>query len=176
MAADIRSLTPADVEGLADMFGRLSEIDLTLIREDLHDRERVAELAAKPYLRWVAVDGDAVVGWATVHRLPGWSDHVGELRIVVDPATRGTGVGRELTKQALRESFGEGLEKIVIELSTDQQSVIEMFSRLGFTGEALLRDHIRDRDGNLHDLIVLAHHARQVRDTLDAIGVVDALD
>lgn len=175
MAAEIRNLTRNDVDGLAAMFGRLSDRDLTLIREDLNDPEHVASLADAPELRWVAVADGTVVGWAAVQRLPGWSDHVGELRIVVDPGRRGTGLGRDLTKQALRSGFGAGLIKIVIELATDQEPVIEMFSRFGFTGEALLRDHIRDRDGELRDLIVLAHFARQGLDTLDAIGVVDAL-
>jgi hypothetical protein len=34
-----------------------------------------------------------------------------------------------------------------------------MFTSLGFTGEALLRDHIRARSRELHDLVVLAHFA-----------------
>ncbi|ALG85507.1 GNAT family N-acetyltransferase [Gordonia phthalatica] len=175
MTAEIRNLTRDDVTGLAAMFAKLSDLDLTLIREDLNDPEHVVSLADSPDLRWVAVDDGAVVGWAAVQRLPGWSDHVGELRIVVDPDARGTGLGRDLTKQALRSGFGAGLGKIVIELATDQEPVIEMFSRFGFTGEALLRDHIRDRDGELHDLIVLAHFAQEGLETLDAIGVVDAL-
>jgi hypothetical protein len=32
-------------------------------------------------------------------------------------------------------------------------------STLGFTGRALLRDHIRARNRELHDLVVLAHFA-----------------
>lgn len=175
MPAEIRNLTAADVDGLGAMFHRLSDLDLTLIREDLHDPAHVRSLAQAPDLRWVAVDDGAVVGWAAVNRLPGWSDHVGELRIVVDPSSRGSGLGRDLTKRALRDGFNAGLGKIVIELATDQEGVIEMFSSLGFTGEALLRDHIRDRDGELRDLIVLAHHVREGFDTLDVIGVADAL-
>lgn len=175
MTVEIRNLTAADVDGLGSMFGRLSDLDLTLIREDLHDPEHVRQLAQAPDLRWVAADEGAVVGWAAVNRLPGWSDHVGELRIVVDPSVRRTGLGSRLTKQALRAGFSAGLEKIVIELAADQERVIEMFAQLGFTGEALLRDHIRDRDGELRDLIVLAHHVREGSDLLDAVGIADAL-
>ncbi|MGB3708144.1 N-acetyltransferase family protein [Gordonia sp. (in: high G+C Gram-positive bacteria)] len=175
MSVEIRTITADDVGRLGAMFARLSDLDLTLIRENVHDIEHVAALATGSDLRWVAVNGDQVVGWAAVNRLPGWSDHVGELRIVVDPAARGGGTGRDLAKQALRSGFGAGLGKVVIELTTDQEPIIEMFSRLGFTGEALLRDHIRDRDGELRDLIVLAHHSREGLDTLGAIGVVDAL-
>ncbi len=32
-----------------------------------------------------------------------------------------------------------------------------MFGELGFQPEALLRDHLCDPDGELHDIVVLAH-------------------
>ena len=61
---------------------------------------RPRSLAETPGLRWVAIDDDgAVVGYAAVNRLPGWSDHVGELRLVVGPASRGTGIGRKLVQR-----------------------------------------------------------------------------
>jgi hypothetical protein len=67
----IRDLTPADVDGLAAFFGSLSEEDLTFIREDVHDRARIAQLPHTPDPRWMALDGTAVTGYATVERLPG---------------------------------------------------------------------------------------------------------
>ena len=76
-------------------------------------------------------------------------------------------------QQALRGAFGASLIKVVIELATDEDRVLGMFAELGFTGEALLRDHIRDRDGELRDLIVLAHHARDGMETLSVIGLAD---
>jgi hypothetical protein len=50
-----------------------------------------------------------------------------------------------------------GRRKLVVELAADQENALAMFSSLGFIGEALLRDHIRDRNGKLHDLVMLAH-------------------
>ena len=46
---------------------------------------------------------------------------------------------------------------------------------LGFTGEALLVDHIRDRNGELRDLMVLAHHVRDTWAGMDTVGVADEL-
>jgi RimJ/RimL family protein N-acetyltransferase len=173
----IRELTRSDVDGLAGLFDRLSDRDITVIRENVHDPEWTERLADTADLRWVAVADDGpVVGYAAVNRLPGWSDHVGELRLVVDPTLRGSGIGRKLSQRALRGAFTIGIHKVVIELATDEDAVLEMFSRLGFTGEALLRNHIRDRDGGLRDLIILAHHADEGWDTLHTIGVTEALD
>ena len=97
----IRQLTPADTGGLVEFFGALSERDLTFIREDVHDAHAISELPDSPDTRWVAAGAGVIKGYATVERLPGWSDHVGELRLVVRPDSRGTGIGRALAQHAL---------------------------------------------------------------------------
>jgi ribosomal protein S18 acetylase RimI-like enzyme len=171
----IRDLTPADVDGLAAFFGALSEEDLTFIREDVHDRAVIAQLPHTPDPRWIAVDGPAIAGYAAVERLPGWSDHVGELRLVVHPARLRAGLGRTLAQHALAAALRAGMRKVVVELAADQEHVIAMFSGLGFTGEALLHDHIRDRQGYFRDLVVLAHHVDEQWSALDAVGLTDAL-
>ena len=71
---------------------------------------------------WVAVDDDgAVTGYVAVRPLPGWSDHVGEVRLAVSPACRGDqGLGRELARRALVEAVGAGLSKLVVEVVAEQ--------------------------------------------------------
>ena len=46
-----------------------------------------------------------------------------------------------------------------------------MFTELGFAPEALLIDHVRDRTGDLRDLLLLAHHTNDVSGELAAIGI-----
>jgi ribosomal protein S18 acetylase RimI-like enzyme len=160
---------------LTALFGQLSERDLTLIKEDLTDPDAVRGSAARPGQQWVALDGPDIVGYAAVRPLPEWSDHVGELRLVVDPAHRRAGVGSALARQALIEAVRAGRRKLVVELAADQENALSMFSSLGFTGEALLRDHIRDRNGKLHDLVMLAHFVDGMWAGMDAIGLSDEL-
>lgn len=172
----IRGLTADDETALRAMFAQLSERDRTVIREDLTDADAVARVLAAPGLRWIATGPDGrVLGYAALSRLPGWSDHVGELRLVVGSANRGGGIGRKLVQQALREGFAAGLTKVMIELATDEDRVLTMFGELGFTGEALLRDHIRDRSGELRDLVVLAHHAHEAAAAIGVIGLEEDL-
>ncbi|WP_019202986.1 GNAT family N-acetyltransferase [Tsukamurella sp. 1534] len=170
----IRALAAGDEAGLAEMFAGLSAHDLTVIREDLS--APTAGIVDQPGLRWVAAADGAVLGYASLARLPGWSDHVGELRLVVGAARRGAGIGRRLVQEALRAGISAGLTKVMIELATDEDRVLTMFNELGFTGEALLRDHIRGRDGELRDLIVLAHHARDSAEAIGLVGVADDFD
>lgn len=82
------------------------------------------------------LDGQDVVGYAAVRPLPEWSDHVGELRLVVDPARRRAAVGRALARHALIEAVRAGRRKLVVELADDQKSALAMFTSLGFTPEA----------------------------------------
>ncbi|MFT3661461.1 MAG: GNAT family N-acetyltransferase [Gordonia sp. (in: high G+C Gram-positive bacteria)] len=172
----VRKLTETDAERLAALLTDLSERDLTLIREDLSDPGLARRILGAPGYRWAAEGPDgALLGYATISRLPGWSNHVGELRLVVAEAARGQGLGAELAKEAMRSAFGDGVTKIVIELPTDAEGAVALFSRLGFTGEALLRDHLETDDGQKHDLLVLAHHAQDVMNTLTYTGIADEL-
>ena len=163
------------VDKLTDLFDGLSERDLTLIKEDLTDPDAVRAWAGRPGQQWVALDGSDIVGYAAVRTLPEWSNHVGELRLVVDPARRSGGVGRTLARYALVEALRAGHRKLVVELAADQENALAMFSSLGFVGEALLRDHIRDRDGEFHDLVMLAHFVDGTWAGMDAIGLTDEL-
>ena len=165
-------------EALVRFFAALPEGDLTFIEEEVTDPATVRSWASGPASggRWVAVDGDdEVTGYVAVRPLPGWSDHVGEVRLVVAPARRGTGLGRELARHALVQAVGSGLSKLVVEVVAEQGAALALFTDLGFTGEALLVDHIRDRNGELRDLMVLAHHVRDTWAGMDAVGVADEL-
>lgn len=171
----ICELRAADIEPLADMFERLPRSDLTFIKEDTAP-DAVGSWLEAPGWRWVAREEDGTVhGLVALIPLAGWSDHVGELRLVVDPAARGKGTGRALANTAVQAAVRHDLKKIVVEVPADHEPVIEMFVRLGFSGEALLRDHFRDRDGNLRDLVMLAYLTDQLFDTMTAMGVADAL-
>ncbi len=171
-------LQPAHHDALLDFFRRLPEGDLTFIKEDVVDPDVVRAWTAGDDRgqRWLAVDDGRVLGYVAVRRLPGWSDHVGEVRLVVAPAARGTGLGRDLARHALVQAVGAGLRKLVVEVVPDQGPALALFTGLGFTGEALLRDQIRGRDGELRDLMVLAHHVGDTWSGMTAVGVADALD
>ncbi|GAB4010734.1 GNAT family N-acetyltransferase [Nocardioides ultimimeridianus] len=163
------------VEGLSDLFARLPESDLTFIKEDVSP-EAVAGWLTAPGWRWVDVDEDGTVsGLAALLPLTGWSDHVAELRLVVDPQTRGRGIGRQLAQHAVTHAIRSGLLKVVVEVPATQQRITDMFLGLGFTGEALLRDHFRDRSGEVQDLIMLALLAEQTFDAMSAVGMADVL-
>ena len=95
--------------------------------------------------------------------------------MVVAKEVRGSGVGRALTQEAFALAIGSGLEKIVAQMTVDQQGAIAVFEGLGFKAEALLRDHVRDKSGKTHDIVVLGHNVAQVRAQMEAYGIPGAV-
>jgi RimJ/RimL family protein N-acetyltransferase len=124
----------------------------------------------------LAWKGDKVVGCGTIVRdVHSWSPHVGGIRMVISTDVRGTGVGRALTQETFALALSMGLEKLVAQMTVDQTGAIAIFEGLGFKAEALLRDHVRDRDGRKHDIVVLGHDVAKVRAKLEAYGVPGAV-
>jgi ribosomal protein S18 acetylase RimI-like enzyme len=172
---EIRPIEAGDERALSQFFERIPESDRTFFKEDVGD-PRVLEDWVQPGTgRIIAVDDGAIVGALAVVRLVGWSSHVGEVRLVVDPDQRGRGIGRLLARQAVLEAVDMGLGKLVVEVISDQAPLIAMFRGLGFEPEALLTDHVRDRSGQMRDLIVLANSVDEQFAAMSAAGVADQL-
>jgi ribosomal protein S18 acetylase RimI-like enzyme len=171
----IRTIEPDDRAAIERFIERVPEGDRTFFKEDVEKPEVVDRWIHPEVPHAVAVDGGEVVGYMAVEPLYGWSSHVGELRVIVDPEHRGKGVGRALARRAVLNALELGLSKIVVEVVADQESAVAMFGALGFDPEALLRDHVRDQSGGLRDLLVLAHSVEESYAAMLAAGVADAL-
>ena len=172
---DIRTIEPGDAQALSDFFQRIPDSDRTFLKEDVGDPRVLVEWVVPGAARAIAVDDAQVVGSVAVVPLHGWSSHVGEVRLVVDPDQRGRGIGRRLARQAVLDAVDLGLTKLVVEVISDQEALIAMFRSLGFEPEALLTDHVRDRAGQMRDLIVLANSVDEHFAALSAAGVTDQL-
>ena len=172
---EIRPIEPGDEPALTRFFARIPEADRTFLKEDVEDPEVIAAWARPGPARVIAVDDGEVVGSVAVVPLHGWSGHVGEIRLVVDPEHRGRGIGRALARQAVLAAVDLGLAKLVVEVISDQAALIGMFRALGFEPEALLADHVRDRTGEIRDLMVLATDVESQFSALTAAGITDQL-
>jgi ribosomal protein S18 acetylase RimI-like enzyme len=172
---EIRRLEDRDREAVERFIDRIPEGDRTFFKEDVADPDVIAAWTRPGADRAVALDGDDVIGYVAVVPLQGWSSHVGEVRVIVDPEHRHRGVGRALARHAVREALELGLTKMVVEVIADQESTIGMFRAYGFDPEALLKDHVRDRSGELRDLMILAHSVEESAAALTAAGIADDL-
>jgi N-acetylglutamate synthase-like GNAT family acetyltransferase len=177
---EFRHMTQADEAAVLDFARSLPAHDLLFLPRNISEPKVlsawVREIERGAIVSLLAVKEGKVVGCGTIVRDPhSWSPHVGEIRNVVSQDVRGLGVGRALSQETFALALEMGLEKLVVQMTVDQVSGIALFEGMGFRGEALLREHVRDRDGNKHDIVVLGHNVAQVRAQLEAYGLPDAV-
>jgi ribosomal protein S18 acetylase RimI-like enzyme len=167
-----RTLDAADAEALRAFFERVPEGDRTFFRENVLAPGVIASwLADRHSRRLVAIDGGGVTGYLAIIPQIGWTSHVAEIRLVVDPARRREGIGRALARRGLVEGLNMGLSKLVVEVAAEQEPAVAMFCAIGFEAEALFKGHVRDAAGQLHDLIVLAHFVDETRSVMHTTGI-----
>lgn len=160
-AVAIRPFARGDAAAVSAFAASLPAHDLLFLSRDIK-HARVIEawldaVTAGEIESLIAVRGDTVVAsTAIVRDLLGWSPHVAELRLLVSPAMRGKGLGRALLDASIRLAIEGGATKLLARMTPDQRGAITLFEESGFRGEAMLRDHVKDRDGALHDLAILS--------------------
>lgn len=158
---ELRLLVAADGDAVLAFARRLPAHDLLFLRRDITQPKVIAAwieaTRADAIVTVLAWRGEAVVGCATIVRdALSWSRHVGEMRVIVEPALRGSGLGQLLTGECFAIAVELGIEKLTANMTVDQRGAIELFEALGFRPEALLKDQVKDRDGRTHDIVILA--------------------
>ena len=151
-----------DAPALLEFYRSLPPEDLLYLREDVTKPESMT--------RWVETieseqgwhllagyEGRIIADGELDYQYYGWSRHVGELRIVVDPMFRGSGLSMVIAQEVLAQATDEGLHKVVVQMMVDQQAALHLCERLGFHHEAILKEHVQDQHGQLRDLIIMAY-------------------
>lgn len=124
-----------------------SEVVERLIREALEGRAH----------RILALADDEVVGHGTLELSPGtWQSHIGEIRTIVTPSYRNRGLGALLILELFEIAKNQDVHKAVVKLAGPQVEARKVSEHLGFQVDAVLRNQVRDADGEVHDLIVMS--------------------
>jgi L-amino acid N-acyltransferase YncA len=157
----IRPMVPGDEQGLLDFFRRIPPEDRFYLKEDVTFPQVIKRWAESlDYSRalpLLAVMDDKIVGDGTLHhRRAGARRHIGEVRVVVDPAYRHRAVGRGLLHKLIDIARDKGLEKLMFEVVADAQEAAKHTAQMqGFVPIAALPGHVKDFHGGRHDLIIM---------------------
>ena len=177
----LRYMTTADRKAALAFARALPAHDILFLRRDITQPEAIdlwlSGIERNRITSILAERDGTVLGYAIVDRGElSWSPHVAELRVMVSNGMRGKGLGRVLTQEAFAIALGLGIEKIIAQMTVDQKGAISVFQSMGFRPEALLRDHVKDRDGHKYDLLILAHEVAKFQSQMDAYGITKALE
>ena len=86
-AVVIRPLGEEDQAALLAFGAALPADDLRYLEDDFQNSEIITRLInaclAENWRQSVAVVGDAIVGYSAMRRLPGWSNHVADIVLVI---------------------------------------------------------------------------------------------
>jgi len=172
---ELRLMNSGDSKAILAFADALSAHDLLFIERDIRNPKVVAAWLKQSergtITTLLAVSGGTIQACvAVVQDQLSWSPHVGEIRAVVTPAMRGTGLGRLLIQEALTQAVGRGLTKLMARMTPDQRGAIAVFQDLGFRGEALLREHVKDAAGRKHDIIIFSLDVNHVEAQMEAYG------
>nr|WP_282098338.1 GNAT family protein [Qipengyuania polymorpha] len=103
---------------------------------------------------WIAEDGEGRVAGRFV-AVPAHEDGIEEVGYITCKERQGEGAARECTAAMVRHLFDTGTRKIIAEVDMRNTPSIRLLERLGFTREALFREHETTHAG-LCDVAVYA--------------------
>jgi L-amino acid N-acyltransferase YncA len=158
----IRPLDETDRAALL-AFGRaLPHADQLHLEDDFTSSDTIARLInarfAENWRQLVASVDDQIVGYSVVRRLPGWMKHVAEVGLIIRADWRRSGIGAALARQICDTARDLQIEKLIVEMLEEQCAGRAIFERLGFRVEGTFECHVRDRQGQCHNLVVMASY------------------
>ncbi|MHC4219895.1 MAG: GNAT family N-acetyltransferase [Planctomycetota bacterium] len=160
-AVTLRQPTMDDLDRLRGFFLGLPEEDRKYLRVDVSKREVVEQLIRQGETgevhRIIALIGEDVIANGGLHRSTDtWQRHLGEIRVIVARQHRGQRLGAMLIGELFHTAEKGGIEQVVVKAAAPQTAARKICDRLGFRVDAVLPDHIKDPDGNLHDMVVMS--------------------
>lgn len=168
----LRLMEPSDRDELLAFARSLPDHDLLFLRIDITDPrvvdEWVENMKKGRVITILAESEGKLVGYALLHRDEvSWQRHVGEIRVMLKPELRGFGLGKVMANEVFSIAKDLGLQKIMVQMTTDQRGARGMVEALGFRPEALLADFVIGRDGRTYDLLIMSYDVTGFSDTAD---------
>ena len=157
----LRPLQVGDENALFEMFGRLPEDDLWFLNHDVSDSGLIVDwienLDPGRVISLVALlEGRIIANAALMMKRYGAKSHIGKVRISVDPDFRDKRLGTWMLLDLVNLAMAVGLELLVMRLVQDRDaSVINAVRKLDFTEEAVLRNYLKGKGGQAHNLMIM---------------------
>jgi RimJ/RimL family protein N-acetyltransferase len=168
----LRLMEPADRDDILAFARALPDHDLMFLRIDITEPKVVDEwvenIEKGRTITILAESEGTIVGYASLHREPvSWRRHVGEIRVMLKPDLRGFGLGKLMANEVFGIARDLGLQKVMVQMTTDQRGARGMVESLGFRPEALLADFVIARDGKTCDLLIMSYDVTGFSDTAE---------
>lgn len=156
-----RPLRKGDEIPLFEMFNELSEDDRWFTDGDVADFRVIEQWLnrmdqGRMTILVAVLEGRIIASATLTKNDEGAKGHIGRITVSVVPSFRIKNLGTWLLFDLMNLAISMGLEILVMELVEDRDVAgIRGAKRLDFFQEALLSDHVKDRQGNYHNLVIM---------------------
>ncbi len=157
----LRHLQGEDKGLLVGMFSRVSEDDRWFLDHDVADSSLienwVKDMDPEKVSSIVALLEGRIIALASlIRKYYGSKSHIGKIRISVDPSFREKHLGTWMLLDLINLAMTMGLETLNLELVKERDSfLINSLKKLAFSEEAVLKNYVRDREGNPYSLVIM---------------------
>lgn len=160
LEAVVRPLGKRDEAKLHRFLLAVPEEERLFIKKPLSDRSLVREWCRNAdfneNLPLLMLDGNSVIGEATLHQRPGgWRRHIGVLTVLTHPEYRGRDVAKLLAQELVDAARHLGLQKLEARLNGERKVAIRALEQIGFRKLLSLPDYVLDMRGQAHDYIFM---------------------
>jgi ribosomal protein S18 acetylase RimI-like enzyme len=159
----------ADLTRLLAFFAQLPPAVKFHLRYDAgKDRDvggrRLAQVDGQNHWRLVAEleDGSFVADGTMDREMFGWTRHIADMRIVVDPRFEDKGLREALSEELAREAQKAGVERLQAEVLAEHTSYIAFLENQGFKNEVMRKAYAKGVDGKLHDVVIMSNDLETV--------------
>jgi RimJ/RimL family protein N-acetyltransferase len=155
----IRRSTPGDAEAFRESVASVARERRYLVTLDgfplSETRAFLQRIEKEQMPQLVAVSSGQIVGWCDIvpRQQPGFA-HVGVLGLGVVREWRRRGLGRRLIQQCLELARTTHLEKIELDVYSDNPVAIHLYESAGFVQEGCRRK-ARKIDGTYQDVLIM---------------------
>jgi len=156
-----RFLNEQDREGLIRMFQEAPDEDTRFLKQDVKDLTLVNywvdHINYRKVLPLVAVEleGNGLIGNATLHRGEHAAKHIGEVRIFISRPFRNLGLGSMMVEELISLAPKMALQWLKAEVIAEHKEVIKAFREKGFEVRVTLDDYFIRKDGLTHDVALM---------------------
>lgn len=168
----IRKLTKNDLYKSFEFFKNLPPEDRKYLRLDVSNFENVEHrIKMMDYMdvkRIVALDGDSIIADGAFElEGHGWKKDVGELRLIIAKEYQRRGLGMILANELFHLALQTGVSEIVVKMMKPQKAAQRIFTRLGFSHDSTLTNHVKDQYGQNQDLIIMRCGIKEMWEELE---------
>ena len=155
----VRRAKPDDLDAIRRIYNEGIEDRVATLDTDPKSHDEIACWWTEhddPFVIVVALEGDAVVGWASLNRYSRRCAHsaIADLSVYVTRSRRGRGIGTALLGGLEAHARNGGFHKIVLHALDDNEHGKRLYRRSGYREVGVFREHGMI-DGRYVDVVMM---------------------